>query len=73
MNFKIKNFSACRTPSAGENAILQIRESGVKSGQAKVYKLDNTSLKSVKQFAMEIKRDYKQIHVLINNGNLINK
>ncbi|XP_050582704.1 retinol dehydrogenase 12-like [Bombus affinis] len=62
---------ACRTPSAGENAIIQIRESGVKSGQAKVYKLDNTSLKSVKQFAMEIKRDYKQIHVLINNAGVM--
>lgn len=48
--------------------ILQIRESGIKTGQAKVYKLDNASLDSVKQFAAEIKRDYKQIHVLINNG-----
>ncbi|XP_029048293.1 dehydrogenase/reductase SDR family member on chromosome X-like [Osmia bicornis bicornis] len=62
---------ACRTPSAGEKVILQIRESGVKSGQAKVYKLDNASLDSVKQFALEIKRDYKQIHVLVNNAGIM--
>ncbi|XP_017766379.1 PREDICTED: retinol dehydrogenase 12-like [Eufriesea mexicana] len=62
---------ACRTPSAGEKAILQIRESGINSGQAKVYKLDNASLESVKQFATEIKKDYKQIHVLINNAGVM--
>lgn len=61
-------FLACRTPSAGEKAILQIRESGVNTGQAKIYNLDNSSLQSVKQFATEIKKDYKQIHILINNG-----
>ncbi|OAD61195.1 Dehydrogenase/reductase SDR family member on chromosome X [Eufriesea mexicana] len=70
--YKFKNiFSACRTPSAGEKAILQIRESGINSGQAKVYKLDNASLESVKQFATEIKKDYKQIHVLINNAGVM--
>ncbi|KZC04431.1 PREDICTED: retinol dehydrogenase 12-like [Dufourea novaeangliae] len=62
---------ACRTPSAGEKAILQIRESGVKSGQAKVYQLDNSSLESVKQFAAEIKKNYTKIHVLINNAGIM--
>ncbi|KAF3429880.1 hypothetical protein E2986_09757 [Frieseomelitta varia] len=62
---------ACRIPSAGEKTILQIRESGVKTGQAKVYTLDNTSLESVKQFATKIKRDYKQIHILINNAGIM--
>ncbi|CAL7936981.1 unnamed protein product [Xylocopa violacea] len=62
---------ACRTPSAGEKAILQIRESGINTGQAKVYKLDNASLTSVKEFAAEIKRDYKQIHILVNNAGII--
>ncbi|XP_076760480.1 retinol dehydrogenase 11 [Xylocopa sonorina] len=61
----------CRTPSAGEKAIREIRESGVNIGQAKVYKLDNASLKSVKEFAAEIKRDYKQIHILVNNAGII--
>ncbi|XP_003701517.3 retinol dehydrogenase 12-like isoform X1 [Megachile rotundata] len=62
---------ACRTPAAGEKTILQIRDSGVNSGKAKVYKLDNASLNSVKQFAAEIKKDYKQIHVLINNAGIM--
>lgn len=62
---------ACRTPSAGEKAIHQIRESGVNTGQAKVYELDNASLESVRQFAAEIKRDYKEIHVLINNAGIM--
>lgn len=61
-------FLACRTPFAGEKAIFQIRESGINTGKAKIYKLDNSSLQSVKQFAIEIKKDYKEIHVLINNG-----
>lgn len=62
---------ACRTPSAGEKIIQQIRESGVKSGHAKVYKLDNASLESVKQFAAQIKKDYTKIHVLINNAGIM--
>ncbi|XP_076645047.1 polyprenol dehydrogenase-like [Halictus rubicundus] len=62
---------ACRTPSAGEKVIKQIRESGVKSGHAKVYKLDNASLESVKQFAAQIKRDFANIHVLINNAGVM--
>ncbi|XP_026675609.1 retinol dehydrogenase 12 isoform X2 [Ceratina calcarata] len=62
---------ACRTPSAGEKAILKIRESGVNTGRAKVYKLDNASLESVRQFAGEIKKDYKQIHILINNAGVM--
>ncbi|KYQ48094.1 Dehydrogenase/reductase SDR family member on chromosome X [Trachymyrmex zeteki] len=59
---------ACRVISAGENIILQIRESGVTSGRAKVYKLDNSSLESVKKFAKQIKADYDKIHILINNA-----
>lgn len=62
---------ACRTPSAGEKAILKIKESGVDTGKAKVYKLDNASLESVRQFAAEIKKDYKQIHILINNAGVM--
>ncbi|XP_076619638.1 polyprenol dehydrogenase [Colletes latitarsis] len=62
---------ACRTPVAGEQTILKIRESGITTGQAKVYKLDNSSLESVKQFAAEIKKDYKQIHILINNAGVM--
>ncbi|XP_011868072.1 PREDICTED: dehydrogenase/reductase SDR family member on chromosome X-like [Vollenhovia emeryi] len=59
---------ACRTTSAGEKLILKIRESGVASGLAKVYKLDNSSLESVRKFAEQIKTDYDRIHILINNA-----
>lgn len=62
---------ACRTPSAGEKLICQIRESGITSGKAKVYQLDNASLKSVREFADKIKQDYKQIHILINNAGIM--
>lgn len=62
---------ACRTPSAGEEVIQKIRESGVKSGHAKVYKLDNASLESVKQFASQLKKDYTKINVLINNAGIM--
>ncbi|XP_076237175.1 retinol dehydrogenase 12 [Calliopsis andreniformis] len=62
---------ACRRTVAGEKTIKQIRESGIKTGTTKVYKLDNASLKSVKQFAEEIKRDYKEIHVLVNNAGVM--
>lgn len=62
---------ACRTISVGENLILQIRKSGVVSGRAKVYKLDNSSLNSVKEFAKKIKEDYDKIHILINNAGIM--
>ncbi|XP_076676398.1 retinol dehydrogenase 12 [Andrena cerasifolii] len=62
---------ACRRPAAGEKTILQIRESGISTGKVKVYKMDNASLESVKRFAAEIKRDYKEIHVLINNAGVM--
>ncbi|XP_076224864.1 retinol dehydrogenase 12 [Nomia melanderi] len=71
LELDMETIIACRTPSAGEAAILQIRGSGVKSGHAKVYKLDNASLESVKQFAAEIKKDYKEIHILINNAGVM--
>lgn len=52
--------------------IKQIRQSGVEDGKAKVYQLDNSSLESVRKFAESVKRDYKKIDVLINNGELNN-
>ncbi|XP_012217294.1 dehydrogenase/reductase SDR family member on chromosome X-like [Linepithema humile] len=62
---------ACRTVSAGEQLILQIRKSGVISGRPKVYKLDNSSLGSVREFAEQIKKDYSKIHILINNAGVM--
>ncbi|XP_011158922.2 dehydrogenase/reductase SDR family member on chromosome X [Solenopsis invicta] len=59
---------ACRTLEAGNKLIDEIRKSGIVSGKAKVYKLDNASFESVRSFAKRIKTDYDQIHILINNA-----
>jgi NAD(P)-dependent dehydrogenase (short-subunit alcohol dehydrogenase family) len=59
---------ACRNTAAGEKLIQEIKESDITTGHAKVYKFDNASFKSIKNFVQEIKRDYDKIHVLINNG-----
>ncbi|XP_011646895.1 dehydrogenase/reductase SDR family member on chromosome X-like isoform X1 [Pogonomyrmex barbatus] len=59
---------ACRTPSAGEKIISEIRKSGITNGRAKIYKIDNSSFDSVRQFAEQIKRNYNKIHILINNA-----
>ncbi|KAI4501170.1 hypothetical protein M0802_003543 [Mischocyttarus mexicanus] len=61
----------CRKPSAGEELISKIRESGITMGKAKVYKLDNNSLASVKEFADQVKNDYNEIHILINNAGIM--
>lgn len=58
----------CRRIEAGEKAVENIRESGVIKGKAIIYKLDNSSLKSVREFADNVKQDYKKINILINNG-----
>lgn len=62
---------ACRTTTVGEKLILEIRKSGIASGRAKVYKLDNCSLESVREFAKKIKADYDRIHILINNAGVM--
>ncbi|XP_066590222.1 dehydrogenase/reductase SDR family member on chromosome X-like [Prorops nasuta] len=67
----MKVIIACRKPAAGEKLIKKIRESGVKTGKAEVYQLDNSSLKSVRNFAEQIKRDHRQIHILINNAGIM--
>lgn len=59
---------ACRTTNAGEKLIHEIRRSGIISGRAKVYKLDNSCFESVKKFVKQIKTDYDRIHILVNNA-----
>lgn len=62
---------ACRNIKAGEDAVRKIRESGVTSGTAKVYHMDNASLESVRKFCREIKNDYRRIDTLINNAGIM--
>lgn len=57
----------------GEKLIHEIRKSGITSGRAKVYKLDNCSFASIREFVKKIKAEYDRIHILINNGMLAAK
>ncbi|KAK0167577.1 hypothetical protein PV327_004956 [Microctonus hyperodae] len=61
----------CRKIKNGEETIKQIRESGVTSGNAVVYELDNSSLECVKKFTNNIKENYDKVHVLINNAGIM--
>lgn len=67
----MKVIIACRTPAAADRLIRLLRESGVNEGSTKVYQLDNNSLESVREFAESVKRDYRQIDVLINNAGIM--
>ncbi|XP_015115199.1 retinol dehydrogenase 12 [Diachasma alloeum] len=62
---------ACRRIEAGEKAIENIRKSGTTTGKAAVYRLDNSSLASVREFAEEIKRDYSKVDILVNNAGVM--
>ncbi|XP_063992141.1 retinol dehydrogenase 12 isoform X2 [Diachasmimorpha longicaudata] len=62
---------ACRRPEAGEKAIDNIRKSGTTTGKAVVYRLDNSSLTSVREFAEAIKRDHSKVDILVNNAGVM--
>ncbi|XP_070150160.1 polyprenol dehydrogenase isoform X2 [Polyergus mexicanus] len=59
---------ACRTTTAGEKLILEIRKSGITNGRAKVYKLDNCSLESL---ALCLSHTEKRKTVSKSNGRSI--
>lgn len=61
---------ACRNETAGEKTVAKIREAGVLAGNARVMKLDNSSLESVRHFVEELKKNYYKVDVLINNGKI---
>ena len=63
-------FLACRNTSAGEKTVQKIRDSGVKTGKARVMELNNSSFESIRKFADEFKRNYNKLDILINNGDL---
>lgn len=48
--------------------VAKIREDGVNTGSAHIYKLDLLSLESVTSCANEIKKDFNTINILVNNG-----
>jgi NAD(P)-dependent dehydrogenase (short-subunit alcohol dehydrogenase family) len=61
---------AVRNTMKGEKAALEIQNQFPKSN-IKVMKLDLSSLKSVKDFADNILKEYKQINYLINNAGVM--
>lgn len=61
----------CRKIEAGENVVKKIREFGINKGEAKIYKLDNASLKSVREFVNNVKKEYQKINILINNAGVM--
>lgn len=63
-----KLIKGIRNPSAGEDAILKIRQDGIKCGKTLVLPLDLTSLHSVRKFADKVLQEARRIDILINNG-----
>lgn len=58
---------ACRNIEKAEEARLDVvRESG--SSNVLVKKLDLASMKSIREFAEDIKKEEKQLDVLLNNA-----
>eukprot|EP00057_Strongylocentrotus_purpuratus_P034261 XP_794540.3 PREDICTED: retinol dehydrogenase 12 [Strongylocentrotus purpuratus] len=61
---------ACRNVEKAREALLDvIKESG--SSNVVVKKLDLASMKSIREFAEEIKREEKSLHVLLNNAGVM--
>lgn len=53
---------------SGEQAVREIRESGVTKGGASVVELNLKSLKSVQRFAQTFNERHKYLNLLVNNG-----
>lgn len=76
IKFNLQNYEivsillACRKTSVGDELIKTIRESGVQTGKAKVMKLDNASLQSVREFVDKFKQSYDKLDILVNNGRI---
>ncbi|XP_066598231.1 retinol dehydrogenase 11-like [Prorops nasuta] len=58
---------ACRDLEKARNAITQIRQR-ISSGEMVPMELDLASLKSIREFADKVQKNFKEIHVLINNA-----
>lgn len=53
---------------AGKKLYKQLRDNGIKTGEISIYKLDTSSLESVRLFAQAVKQDFDKIDLLVNNG-----
>lgn len=60
----------CRSVESGEKVLKEIRED-VKLGELKIFQLDISSLKSVRNFADKITSVYTQIDCLVNNAGIM--
>lgn len=60
--------TGCRSTDVAEKLLPKYREQGITTGSLTVYKLDTSSLQSVRAFAKTVKEKYNKINYLINNG-----
>jgi NAD(P)-dependent dehydrogenase (short-subunit alcohol dehydrogenase family) len=61
----------CRNPQAGEQLLQKCRDGGVATGDITVYKLDISSIESVKGFAKAVADKHPKLHYLINNAGIM--
>ncbi len=62
---------ACRTELKGKQAIQKIEQELDKKIDARVIPIDLVNLNSVKEFAINFKKEYSRLHVLINNAAVV--
>ncbi|XP_065226593.1 retinol dehydrogenase 12-like isoform X2 [Planococcus citri] len=61
----------CRDVKKGESVIQELRDAGVRTGEASVIELDLKSLKSVKKFADTFLQRHKYLNLLVNNAGIM--
>jgi NAD(P)-dependent dehydrogenase (short-subunit alcohol dehydrogenase family) len=64
----LTQLQGCRNPQAAEQLLQKCRDGGVATGDITVYKLDISSIESVKGFAKAVADKHPKLHYLINNG-----
>jgi len=63
---------ACRDMTKGKEAIDEIvKETNTKKDKAILLKLDLSSLKSVGEFVEEFRKQFSQLHILVNNAGVM--
>jgi len=68
LNWLVDILAGVRSTDAGEDAVSEMRKSGITGGKTIVLPLDLTSMKSVRTFAEEVLQKTSRLDLLINNG-----
>ncbi|XP_023019224.1 polyprenol dehydrogenase [Leptinotarsa decemlineata] len=61
----------CRNTQQGEMLLDSFRKDGIEKGSIDVIKLDISVMDSVKNFAMNVREKYPEVHYLINNAGIM--